>query len=127
MKTTVTLGISLHRVNDLVTLFIKQSICLFKFVTTLCEIIIINKVITCVIRWVYVNYLHFAKISLAQHFQYIKVIALNIKILRMVKIHTFLTTRTECHCSGNICQAICYTLVRPSELIAFLTLGNNIV
>ena len=57
------------------------------------EIVIIYKIMTCIIRRVDVNHLHLAEISFTQHFQYIEVVALNVEVLRVVKIHTFLTAR----------------------------------
>ena len=96
------------------------------FTNCLRKVIVINKIVTRVIRGVNINHLDFAKISLTDNFQYIKVVALNVEILRVVEVHTFLTAGTERLCGRRICQVCVRSLVRPCELVAFLALVNHV-
>ena len=65
METTVTLGISLHWVNGLITFFVKQTACFFKLALTLRKIIVVHKVVTRIVRRVNIYHFYLAKISLA--------------------------------------------------------------
>ena len=127
METAVALGIALHRVDSLIAFFIKQTACFFKLAFALYKVIVIHKVIPRVIGWIYVNHLYFTEISLAQYFQYIKVISFNVKVLCIIKVHALLTAWAKRHRGGCICQAVCLTLIWPSKLVTFLTLDNYLV
>ena len=78
MKAAIAFRITLHWVNKLVPVFIEGSACSLEVFARLCEIVVIDEVITRVIRWVYVNHLDCAKIVLSENFEHIKIIALNI-------------------------------------------------
>ena len=54
----------------------------------------INKVITCIVRRININHLHLTQIRLLKEFENFEVIALNIKVLGVVPIHTILLYRT---------------------------------
>ncbi len=97
METTIAFHVTLHRVDDLVALFIKQTAFRLKLAFPLCEIIIIHKIITRIIRRVDVNHLHLAEVGLAENFQDIKVVALDIKVLSLIKINTLFPARAERH------------------------------
>ena len=105
MKTSVFFCIALQGINCLVTLIIKKATDLFKIITSLSKIIIIYKVVSCVIRWVYVNHLYLAEISFTKHLQHFQVVPFNIKILSIIKIHRLLTARTQSLCSSFISKS----------------------
>ncbi len=67
MKAAIALGVALHWVNQLVAFFIIGTTGCLKVFTRLCEIVIIDEVIPCVIRRVYVDHLDCAKIVLAEN------------------------------------------------------------
>ena len=96
------------------------------FTNCLRKVIVINKVVTRVIRRVNINHLDFAKISLTDNFQYIKVVTLDVEILRVVEVHTFLTAGSERLCGRRICQVCVRPLVWPCELVTFLALVNHV-
>ncbi len=56
----------------------------------------INKVITCIVRRININHLHLTQIRLLKEFENFEVIALNIKVLGVVPIHTILLYGTQC-------------------------------
>ena len=66
------------------------------FLCRLRKIIMIHKVISRVIRRVYVYHLDLAHIGVLKQLQNFEVIALDIEILCRVPIHTLLGARTQC-------------------------------
>gem|GEM_PF-7054959 len=78
MKSAIAFSITLHWVNKLVPVFIEGSTGCLEVYTSLGEIVIIDEVITGVIRRVYVNHLDCSKIVLSENFEHIKIIALNV-------------------------------------------------
>ena len=83
MKTTVALGVLHHAVS----VFVKLSAVFKIFICTLCKIVLIYKVIACVIRRVDIYHLNLAKICFLQQFQYFQIIALNVEVFGVVKVH----------------------------------------
>ena len=112
--------------NQSVAIFIGLPAVLFILISVKRKVIVVNKVIPCVIRWVDINHLHLAKISFPKHFQHVEVIALNVKVPCMVKVNTFFPTRTQGLCGRCICQMCMSLLVRPCELIAFFALVYHV-
>lgn len=55
----------------------------------------INKVITCIVRWININHLYLTQIRLLEKLKHFEVITLNIKVLGVVPIHTILLYRTQ--------------------------------
>ena len=78
MEATIAFSITLHWVNKLVTFFIEGTTGRLEVFASLGEIVVIDEVIAGVIRRVYVNHLDSAKIVLAENFEHIKIIALDI-------------------------------------------------
>ncbi len=107
--------------NQSVTIFISLPAVLFILISVKRKVIVVNKVIPCVIRWVDINHFHFTEICLPKHFQHVEVIALNVKVLCMVEVHTFFPARVQRLVGRRISQVCVSFLVRPSELVAFLT------
>ena len=64
--------------NQSVTILISLAAVLLIIVRILREVVIVNKVVARVVRWVYINHLHLAQIGFPKHFQHVQVIALNI-------------------------------------------------
>ena len=50
----------------------------------------INKVITCIVRWININHLHLTQIRLLKEFEHFEVVTLDIKVLGIVPIYTIL-------------------------------------
>ena len=96
------------------------------FTNCLRKVIVVNKVVTRVIRRININHLDFAKISLTDNFQYIKVVTLNVEILRVVEVHTFFTAGSERLCRWRVRQVCVRFLIRPRELVALLALVNHV-
>ncbi len=67
MKATIAFSITLHWVNQLVAIFIEGSTGCFEVFARLCEIVIIDEVITCIIWRVYVNHLDCSEIVLTEN------------------------------------------------------------
>ncbi len=127
MEATIRFCIAYHWVNGLISILIKQTAYFLKICTSLCKVVIIYKIITRIIRWVYVNHLYLAKIGLSKYLQHLKIISLYIKILSIIKIHTLLFARTQSHSSWCIRFPNCLALIRPCKLIAFLTFSHNFI
>ena len=121
MKTTVTIKVFDKTVAVLIILPAVFKI----FFCTLSKIILIHKVIARVVWWIYINHLDFAKICFLQQLQYLKVVALNIKIFGVIKINAFFPARAESFIYGCIGKKNRLLLVWPSNLIAFLIAVNN--
>ena len=107
--------------NQSVAIFIGLPAVLFILISVKRKVIVVNKVIPCVIRWVDINHFHFTEICLPKHFQHVEVIALYVKVPCMVEVHTFFPTWAQRLVGRRISQVCVSFLVRPSELVAFLT------
>ena len=59
------------------------------------KIIMINKIITRIVRRININHLYLTQIRLLEKFKHFEVITLNIKVLCVVPIHTILLYRTQ--------------------------------
>lgn len=105
MKATIAFSIALHRINQLVPFFIEGTTGCLEVFARLCEIVVIDEVIACVIRRVYVDHLDCAKIVLAENFEHIEVIALNVEIFGVPKIFGGFKVRSK----GFVCLCICET------------------
>ena len=68
MEATVALGVALHGVEDLITVFIKETTVCLEFLLTLREVVVIDEVVTGIIRRVNVDHLDLAEIVLAENF-----------------------------------------------------------
>lgn len=104
MKAAITLCITLHWINQSVAFFIKGTTGCLEVFARLGEIVIVNEVITCVIGRVYVNHLDCAEIVLAENFEHIKIIALDIEVFGVPKIFGNIEVWTECFVSRLICK-----------------------
>ena len=98
MKTPVAFCIG----NEAVSFFVLLSAIVHILTSCLREVIVIHEIITRVIWRVDINHLHFAQIVLAKKFQHLQVVAFNIEVLRIVKVYTLLTTRTQGICGRCI-------------------------
>ena len=115
METAITFCVG----NKLVAFFVILPTIVNILLLVLVKVVVIHKVIACVIRRVDIYHLHFAQIVLAEQFQHLQVVALYIEVLRIVKVHTLITTRTQGIGRRGICQTDGITFVRPSKLISF--------
>ena len=121
METTIAFGIS----NKPIALFIiLPTICKI-FFATFSKIIIVNKIVTRIIRWVNINHFNFAKIGFLQKFKYVKIVAFNIKVFGIIKINAFFFARTERCRYRRISKKDRFFLIWPSELIAFFLIVNK--
>lgn len=120
MEATIAFSIALHWVYNEVAVLVVSAVSFLEVFTRLGEIVVIDEVIAGVIRRVYVNHLDCAKIVLSENFEYIKIIALNVKIFGIPKIYGSIEVGTESFVGRLICKARRCTLIRPCELIAFL-------
>lgn len=68
------------------------------------KIIIIDKIIASIVRRIDIDHLDLTEIGLTQNLQNLKVISLDVKILCIIEIDTFLPAGTECHRSRRICK-----------------------
>lgn len=127
MKAAIAFSIALHRINQLVSFFIEGSTGCLEVFTSLGEIVIIDEVIACVIGRVYVNHLDCAQVILSEYFEHIKIIALDVKIFCVPKIQGSIKVGTKSLIVSLICKARRSTLIRPSELIAFLCTVEQIL
>ena len=112
--------------NQSVAIFIGLPAVLFILISVKRKVIVVNKVIPCVIRWVDINHFHFTGICLPKHFQHVEVIALNVKVPCMVEVHTFFPTWAQRFSGRHISQMCMNLLVRPCELIAFFALVYHV-
>ncbi len=127
MKAAITFSIALHWINKLVAFFIKGTTCSLEVITRLCEIIIIDEIIACIIGWINVNHFDTTEIGFAKDFEDIEVIALDIQIFRGVEVNRFFTTRTQSFINRLVGKTGSRSLIRPRELIAFFAIVEHIV
>ena len=122
MKTTVALSIGHHPIAFFIILTAVPHI----FVSTLGKIVLIDKVITRIVRRVNVDHLDFAQIGFLQELQHFQIIALDVEVLAVKATGCAVLTNTVGHhrtqrCrDGRICRQHRLFLVRPCELIALL-------
>ena len=128
MKTTITFCVW----HKPIALIIKLTAVRKIFLCTLCKVVLIHKVISRVIRRIYVNHFNFAEISFLQEFEDFEVVALDIKIFGIkatrctVLTHTFFPARTQGFIDGGICKQNRLFLVRPGKLIAFFLAVHHV-
>ena len=116
METPITFCI----LNKPIALFVELPAIGKILIRTLSKVILINKVVSCVVRRINVDHLDFAKIGFLQQLQHFEVVALDIEVFGGVKVHTFLTAGAQRLIDRGIGKKNGLLLVRPSELIAFL-------
>ena len=90
------------------------------------KIIFIDKIISRVVRRIYVNHLDFAQVVLTKKFQHLQIVSLYVEIFGVIEINALFPARTKCHRGRRICKTYGFLFVRPSELITFLGTLNNI-
>ena len=100
---------------------------MLKLDLSLSKIIIINKIISGVVRWVDINHLHLPEICFPQDLQHLEIIPFNVKILSIIEIHTLHPARPQSRRSPDIRLPDGLPLVRPGELIPLFTLSNYII
>ena len=123
MKSAIALCILYKPISVLIlltTIVYIVSCCLY-------TIILIYKVISCIIRWIDINHLHFSKICLPQDFQGVEVIAfdiyifaINIPPLCTIATDRFFPINSQCFGNGLICKHDGFPFIWPGKLIAFL-------
>lgn len=127
MKATIGLGVALHGVDCLVAIGIKQTTALLEVILTLSEIIVIDEVITGIIRGVNVNHLDPTEICFSKDFEDIEIVALDVEIFGCIEVHRFLTARAQGKIDRLVCKTGSSSFVRPGELIALLAVIERVV
>lgn len=85
MKATIALGVAHHRVNGLVAIIIEKAAIRLEILTRLSEVIVIDEVVTSVIRRVNVDHLDLAEIVLTENLQHVEIVALDVEIFGIPK------------------------------------------
>ena len=91
---------------------------------TLGKIVLIDKVITRIVRRVNVDHLDFAQIGLLQELQHFQIIALDVEVLAVkatgcaILAHAISYNRAQRCRNGRICRQHCLFLIRPCKLVA---------
>ena len=123
MKTSIAFCISYKTIT-----FTIQLTAIFNILLcALLKIIIINKILTCIIRRIDINHLHLAQVCFLQQLQHVQIIAFNIKVFRIVKVHAFFSARAQGFVNRRIGSQNGFALIRPSKLVAFLQIIYNMV
>ena len=91
------------------------------FLAALCEVVTVNKVVACVIRWINIDHLNLTEIALLQEFQYVKVVALDVEILGGVPVAAFFRAGAECLANRATCLGNSSAFAHPSKLIGFIS------
>ena len=91
------------------------------------EVIMIHKVVTCIIWWVDVYHLHLAHIGVLEQFEHFEVVALDIKILGGVPVHTLFRTRAQSLTAGCHRLTLGSTFTHPSKVIDLWLSVSHIV
>ena len=113
-------GVDLVVLQDHIPVFIEHPTLAPELTRCLTEVILVDKIVARVIRWINVDHLHFAKIVFSKNLEYLKVITLNVEIPCVIEIHTALPVWSKSHIGWRICYSHSLTLPRPSELIPLL-------
>ena len=87
----------------------------------------INKVITCIVRWININHLHLTQIRLLEKFKHFEVITLNIKVLGVVPIHTILLYGTQRLLNRLQNFGTSCLLANPVELVCLRSIFHCVV
>ena len=121
MKASITVCVLTIAVSFLV------SIAFIIFLCRLSEIIMIYKIIACVIWRVNINHLNLAHVGVLKQLQNFEVIALDIEILCMLPVHTFLGTRTQRLVDRRCRLSQGSTFAHPSKVIDFRSILHSLV
>lgn len=123
METTIRIRV-LHKA---VAKFIHIARLLIIFLSTLFEVIVINEVIARVVRRIDINHLHLAQIRLLQQLQSVKVVALDVNVLRVLPIHTPLRHRAQRLVDGRRSLTTGGLLAHPCKLVGFRLVLDGII
>ena len=117
METAIAFGILHHAVSVLIEL---SAVCQV-FLRALGKIVLIHEVVARIVGWININNFNLTKIGLLQELQHFQIIALDIEIFGVVKIHAFPTAGAQRFGNGSVCKQDRLLLVRPCKLIPFLS------
>ena len=120
-------AVALSVCHEAVALFILLPAVVDILICTLGEVVVLHKVVACVVRRVNVNHLHLAEVILAQEFQHLQVVALNVEVLRGVEVHALLAAGAQCVGGRGVGQSDGVALVGPGELVAFLGAFHDVL
>ena len=123
MKTSI----RIHVLDIFITQFIYCSRSLSILISRHRKIIMINKVITRIIRRININHLYLTQIRLLEKFKHFEVITLNINVLGVVPIHTILLYRTQCFLSRLQNFGTSCLLANPVELVCLRSIFHCVV
>ena len=122
MKASVCIGVFNHSV----AVFVNFACHVCVFFTRHFEIIVINKIVACIVRWVNINHFDFAKIAFLQKFQNFQIIPLNIEVFGAVPVYRFLFARAESLADRLVCFNDCLFFANPCKFIGFIALNDFI-
>ena len=94
------------------------SACLFILIGRHGKVVVIYKVVTSVIRRVYINHFHLAHIRALKKFQHFEVVALDIQVLRGVPIFRIPKHRSKSLVGRSSCLCLCGILAHPAKLVS---------
>ena len=120
MKPSIRPVIDLHPVPVLV----HHAAVFFVFRERLLKIIIVDEIVPRIIRRIDINHLDLPKITLLQQLQRLKIIPLNIQILRRVPVLAFLYARPQRLANGTIRFDNGCFLPDPRELVGLLAFAH---
>ena len=121
METTIALCVCYKPISLFVILTAVPHI----FVSTLGKIVLIDKIVSRIIRRINVDHLHLAQIGLLQELQHFQIIALNVEVFtvkaagRTVLAHAVCHNRAQRCRNGRIGRQHRLFLIRPCKLVAF--------
>ncbi len=82
-------------------------------------VVLVYKIIPRVVRRVYVYHLHFSVVRRLENFQNFQIVALYIKVFRVLPIHAFFPTRTQSPRAPSLRQLQTVVFPFPLKLIFF--------
>lgn len=93
-----------------------------------CKVIVIdNKLVTDIIGRINVNHLDPTEVGLAENFEDIEIIAIDVEIFGCIEVNRFFAARAQSEIDRLVSETGCCTLIRPRELVAFLSVIERFV
>ena len=123
MKTSI----RIHVLDIFIAQFINCSRSLSILIGRHCKVIMINKVITRIVRRININHLYLTQIRLLEKFKHFEVITLNIKVLGIIPIHTILLYRTQRLLNRLQNFGTSCLLANPVELVCLRSIFHSVV
>ena len=88
------------------------------------KIVLIDKVVARIVRWIDINHLHAPEIGGLQQLEHLQIVALYVQVLRFVKVDAFLFAGAQCAGGTPLGKLQTLGFALPLKLVLFKIIGN---